>query len=330
MNRLPIIRPWNRNDSSKRYDAFIAVVGYESRARYIAETINPIANEKIACAFSDRKVHHYQENHDWFLESGYKVEEITDKEFRNWWKIKLEGIRSSKLTWQSICVDVSSLNRFRIAVLIDTLRRLNWEATIQVDFVYSLAEFSPPPQETAPNTHVGPVLDSFAGWTSEPDRPPVAIVGLGYEQEKALGAVEHIQAAEVWVFMPASPIASYTGALERANRTLLESIPTGRRLTYFVDRPLDSFAMLESLTHRIVQSNSPVLFPFGPKIFTVYSLLVACLYPSAAVWRVSAGQGGEAIDRVPSGHIYGLEVEFIPEIKRVKGEFSEKAALTYF
>ncbi|MEQ1844989.1 MAG: hypothetical protein ABL983_05360 [Nitrospira sp.] len=310
MVRVPIVRPWSITDSKKNYTAFIAAVGYELRARYIAETYAPNANTRFAFAFPDRKVHHYTANYNWYVDAGYSVAEVTDESFAEWCKRVIGQSRQSDLTSQSLCIDISSLSRKRIAVLVDTLRRLDWVERVHVDFLYSLAEYSPPPDEIGPNTHVGPVLPSFAGWTTEPDRPAVAIVGLGYEEGKALGAVEHIQAAEVWAFEPVSPITQYSGDLEKANRTLLESIPRARRMTYPVSQPIDCFVILESLTNRLCQSSSPVLFPFGPKIFTLCALLVACLHPGAAVWRVSSEVGGEAADRAPSPFIFGLSVEF--------------------
>jgi len=65
---------------------------------------------------------------------------------------------------------------------------------------------------------------------------------------------------------------------------------------------------------KISQLNNAVLFPFGPKIFTLCSLLVACLNPAIAVWRVSSQDLGDASDRLPSQFIYGLRVEFAPAL----------------
>jgi hypothetical protein len=328
MNRIPTVRPWSVDNSKQEYTAFIATVGYERRARHIAETLGVIANEKLACAFPDRKIHHYNDNLRWFHQSGYLIEEVLDEAFRTWCENTFKRLRSNKLSKQYICIDVSSLNRFRIAVLIDTIRKLDWDSSIQVDFLYSLAEYSPPNKGTTLNRFAGPVLPSFAGWTTEPDRPPIAVVGLGYEQDQALGAVEHIQAASVWAFLPESPIAKYADAVNRANQILLEAIPPARQLTYQVHQPFNCFVLLESLTHRILSNSSPIIFPFGPKVFTVCSLLVGCLYPSVAVWRVSAGAGGVADDRKPSEFIYGLTVDFIPAEKKIEQGFDSRALVS--
>src|SRR5947207_11718086 len=106
-----------------------------------------------------------------------------------------------------------------MAILMDSIRKHFTFPGLGVDFLYSLASFSEPPKSQPVNTHVGPISPPFAGWWTEPDRPTAAVVGLGYEEDKALGAVEHLQPGEVWVFTPQSVVAAYSPALDFANRT---------------------------------------------------------------------------------------------------------------
>jgi hypothetical protein len=195
-------------------------------------------------------------------------------------------------------------------VLIDAIRSCSLPVEIEVDFVYSLANYNPPPEVAPLNSHVGAVLAAFAGWTSEPDRGAVAIVGLGYEEDKALGAVEHVQAAETWILIPTSPVAEYTPALRAANKTLLDVVPRDHQIQYSVSTPLDLFIMLESLVYRLSQSRNPILLPFGPKLFAVCALLVACIYQDTAVWRVSAEGFDTPMDRTSSPHIFGVKAIF--------------------
>jgi hypothetical protein len=166
---------------------------------------------------------------------------------------------------------------------------------------------------------VGPIAPEFSGWWSEPDLPTAAIVGVGYEQDKALGAIEHVQPSEVWLFFPRSPVAEYTSALEYANRSLIEKVKRerGKMLHYDVDAPYALFADLESLVAGLSSRANCILLPFGPKLFALSSLLVACVHREAAVWRVSGAE--QPTDRI--GHsVYGLSVAFctarqpVPEV----------------
>jgi hypothetical protein len=175
---------------------------------------------------------------------------------------------------------------------------------VDIDFVYTLAEFSPPPSLASPNTHVGPVLPAFSGWWTAPERSLAAAVGLGYEENKALGAVEHVQASSIWTFMPVSPVPEYTPALHQANRTLLALVPMTNRFEYRVDRPFDTFVALESFAFGITRHSNLIILPFGPKIFALCALIVAVIHPAIAVWRVSGAE--EQIDRRSSGIVMGL------------------------
>lgn len=76
--------------------------------------------------------------------------------------------------------------------------------------------------------------------------------------------------------------------------------------------PLHLYAELESLVYRICQHRNVSLFPFGPKIFALCSILVANAHPEAAVWRGSAEGLEHATDRLASDFFFGLEVCFPP------------------
>jgi hypothetical protein len=111
-----------------------------------------------------------------------------------------------------------SLTRSRLAAVLDNLRSPILSRAFSVDFFYTLAQYDPPPQEVALNSHVGPVTPAFAGWTNNPDRGLAAIVGLGYEEDKALGAVEHVQAVEIWTYAPGHQSVSMRPHLQKRIR----------------------------------------------------------------------------------------------------------------
>jgi hypothetical protein len=157
---------------------------------------------------------------------------------------------------------------------------------------------------------VGPVAHYFAGWTTRPDLPLAAVLGLGYEEDKALGAFEHVQASARWLVRPISIDHRFDTAVTNANRRLLEGTPAGRVLGYCVSDPLGCFGIVESLVFGLTRDYNIIVLPFGPKPFALCSLLVACIHPSVAVWRVSAGGFEDPKDQKASGNVYGLQVEF--------------------
>jgi hypothetical protein len=309
MTNEPYIRQLPSNWQESRYDLAVGTVGYEGRARYIFETRKPRAETRAAAGFAEQQVLEYDINSSWFSDSGFTIAHISDGQYGEWIESLFEALPCTEHP-PRILVDISSLTRVRLAHIIRYVCSSSTDLT--VDFVYSLAAYVPPPAVTLLNSHVGPVLPEFAGWWDEPDRPLAAVVGLGYEQDKALGAVEHLQAAEAWIFTPVSEIKEYSPALVSANETLIANIKPERRMEYRVHTPFDCFMTLESLIYGLSRSRNSVLLPFGPKIFALCALLVAAVHPSTAVWRVSAGTLEEPVNRQASGYVYGLRVDIRP------------------
>ncbi len=294
--------------NSTHYDAAVCVIGYEERASFVARNAKFASKRKIAIGYNDTRILKYSENRDWYGAQGYEIEEWPDSDFKKVLRKIIADIEptGSKLR---LLVDISSVNRLRLAAITELLRDHPFHVPIETDFAYSLARYSEPPGFTAINRHVGPVSPYFSGWWTEPERPTATVVGLGYEQDKALGAIEHLQPSEVWAFFPSSPIQEYTGALHKANKSFFQMVESKRVVPYDVHDPYDLFVRLESLVAGVATRCNPILLPFGPKIFALCALLVASLHPGAAVWRVS---GAEApADRVGFA-TYGLTVTFPP------------------
>jgi hypothetical protein len=313
MNRIPIVNALPEDWRSRDYDILFATIGYEERARYISGLVSGQIVDRVALGFSDRHDHEFEANKTWFEANGFNTTVVHEDGFRlNVSSVIQIAVQRSKGRKLRILVDISSLSRLRLAMLIDVLARESIGLSAEVHFVYALAEYTAPVISLAPNSHVGPVLHSnFTGWWEEPDRAISVVVGLGYEPDKALGAVEYLEASEVWTFTPLSEISEYSLALQVSNESLLEGVDRKFQLTYRVHEPLECFIMLESVVYGIMQTKNPVLLPFGPKIFALCCLLVACIHhDGTAVWRVSAQGAEEPINRLASGHVYGLAVEF--------------------
>lgn len=305
--RMPTsIRDVLHPEASQAFSLTIFAAGYEARATYIAKHIEHAAASSVAVGFSDKQSIYFSENVSWFRDSGREVEILSDEQFEPWLYKKLKSLESTATSPISIGVDISCFNRYRLACIINAIRNINSPYPVETVFWYSLAEFSLPPTTFAPNSHLGPVHPTFSGWFLRPELPPVAIVGLGYEQDKALGAVEHIEATSAWAFIPRSPISEYLKHVYKANETLLESIPPERRIEYDIGFPRSCTAMLQTLAAGLANDNNVVLLPFGPKIFALCCLLVASSDDRLAVWRVSSLENEDETNRIGSGNIFGV------------------------
>jgi hypothetical protein len=304
------ITPWTAGATSgTECDLFIAAIGYETRSRFLAERGLVKARRRVAIGFEDRNVLKYSGNLKFYREAAFEVlEQVSDTEFTSVLLSMLMQLSSGPHANVKVCVDISSLTRYRLAQILWVVRNLESKQEICIEFIYASARYSPPPVRSPPNLEVGP-LPGFAGW-DDPTRSITVVVGLGYEQDKALGAVRYIDANEVWVFVPTGHARQYAEKVEHANRQLWQIIDPKRRIEYQVNRPFDCFMTMLSFTRGALRKNRVTLLPFGPKTFALSSMLVGTVHPEVAVWRVSTGHLGEPLDRFPDGKLTGLTCFF--------------------
>lgn len=312
------------------YDLFLAAVGYEERATSMARQLSGCIQAGIGIRFGVQECLSYEKNLKYFEGQSFVIEDESDDGFEYGIYRMIDrfstGDVPSDLRPLHIAVDVSCFSSPRLAAIVDAIRKLAIGRRIVADFWYTVAKFSQPKTPEELNIHVGPVISAFAGWTLQPERPLTAIVGMGYEEDKALGAVEHVQATRVWLFEPRSAIDAYAEPLREANSVLLSGVSNDRILGYDVRDPYHAFITLNSLVARSLEDGGCVIFPFGPKIFRLASFLVACINENAAVWRVSPGIHSEPFQRKSAEMHYGLRADFDPTQKVEDDDPSESLA----
>lgn len=285
------------------YSIIVYALGYEKRATAMLDLLNPRSKRAVAIGFNYGKCLSYKTNYSTFRRKNVElIEDISDEAF----EVQLNIIILESLAVLAsdeifrILVDISCFNRYRLASILNFLRSISKTRKIVVDFFYSIARYSEPSHSYVPNAVVSPVHPAFSGWATTPANPTAAIVGLGYEQDQALGIVEHLQANPVWLFSPASGEKRYEPAVSAANQLLLEELPPDHVVKYNVEQPADTFRLLDGMTRGLQHDHNVVMVPFGPKIFVLCSLLAAWRHTSSAVWRVSPGVGIEPHDRKAS------------------------------
>jgi hypothetical protein len=215
-----------------------------------------------------------------------------------------------------VLLDISSMPRCVMAAMIAAFEDLPFPHTsIEITVAYCLAKYVPPPNNQISNKVVKPVHPSFTGFTIEPGLPVASIVGLGYEKGKALGAVEYLQSADWWIFVPTSEEAKYLRKVEMHNATILNGVREQQRFVYSVHSPLKVLTLLESLVASLVLTHKPVLLPFGPKIFFFCALLTALVHKRSAVWDVSGDSEALRADVTPSPYVMCMQFELSSHTK---------------
>ena len=278
---------------------------------HLLKSVAPRTKRIVALGFDHGHELAYTSNRAIFENYSACIEDsLCDQDFE---KVLLSNLSElSHKTRQALFVDISCFSRFRLAAVVHQLftAAVDFPAGLTIDFAYSVAQFEKPKATRQANTVVGPAHYAFAGWSQGGYSSTAAVLGLGYEQDHALGAVEYLQAGEVWAFTPNSPVSEYKPEVEEANDLLLSELPPSRVLQYDVCAPKSVLAVLESVVRGLSDSHSVVLVPFGPKIFVLCSLIVAAMRDDLAVWRLSQGSTIKAYDRMASDVTVGLRVSF--------------------
>lgn len=303
----------NEQYSRNLYHVLIAVLGYERRATYISERIGRNATKRIAIGFEHTHELWYSKNQRWFAREGFRVESCSDSSYGRLVQSEIEEAEKKHRGVEDlrICVDISSISRFRMAEIVDAISALRTTRAVAVDFLYARAMFSKPPEDGFHARSIGPVSPRFRGSVRNINLPRSAVIGVGYEYELAAGVVERLETSDVWTFQPASADERYDELADTANQFLWLVVPRERRLRYRVERPLDVLINLESLVSGLARVSTPVLVPFGPKIFTLCCLCVGMIHNrNVEVWRVATSPSVVPMDRRADGLVVGLTVRF--------------------
>lgn len=291
------------------YHAALTTIGFERRARAVGEVL-PVLGQQVAVGLPAQHELSYKDNLEFFSGAGYECSELRAEEFRPWLFEWIHAILEAHDAPEElrVAIDISSMTRLRIASVVEVMAELSSDKPMMVDCLYAPEVYHDPPVPPDATLTIAPVSDHFAGWAVDLEEPVYAVVGLGYEPEKAAGAIEYIEPARTWAYVPIGKDERFAGKVEDANARLWNDA-VERDYDYPLDNPFETFARLEARISSLVRRGRPILVPMGPKIFALCALVVGALHgPDVAVWRVSAGELERAVDRQPDGTVFGLQL----------------------
>jgi hypothetical protein len=315
MNKC-VVEPVNLGEVlSLKYDLSLGTVGFEKRSRFLFSEHSIESTYRIASAFQDRNELSFEDNLAFFRKAGFNVEAHNLQGFTSFFLRSLRNVDASPTLGENdvlrVCVDISTMNRSRMAAIFEVLLNSDWQHDVAVDFVYSIAKYCDPPSAPTFIVSAQPISNSFSGWSTAPDASTCAVFGVGYEPDQVIGTIEYLEPGFVWAFVPDGPDPRFAKAVEDVNQPLWFDIPSECVVRYKIDEPFNTFVSLESIVYSLSRKHRPILIPFGPKIFTIQCLLAAVIHsPSVAVWRISGGESTHPKDREAAGQVYALRAIF--------------------
>jgi hypothetical protein len=294
-------------------DLFIVACGYEERAVHVAQMLGTGPTRRVSLAFTEHQDHPVRRKNESILNNlGFDRIECSGEDVvtaTSWLSSALPSAENQTIR---IGIDISSMTRAWCGGLVRSISALPREHPIDVSFFYSPATFSPPVQRSVPPRVLGPIPGVTSG-LQLPDRPISLVVGLGYEDDKALGLVEYLEPRSTWLFYT-DPAADpqYVDHVKEANEVLLDKVGEDNVIRYKHTDMLFLVTALDSLLGGLVDHSRVVIAPLGPKPFGLIAFLLALKYEAVDVWRVSSGSASEPHVRAPLGEIFGLNARFVP------------------
>ncbi len=309
IERAPRIKPFlprKLDDAADlSYRSVLASLGFEQRCRQIPEALD---EKGVAIPFDDHHELDYVQNLEFFEESGWDIPAVSDESYFDWvlnWLHELVADGGPA----RIAIDVSSTSRKRIADAVEAILSLPLDVDLDVDFLYTPAEYEDFNEALEPPIFsVAPVSEFFAGWWNALDKPLFAVVGLGYELEMASSALDLLEPQVAQAFVPEGSDPRYLKAVREANRGIGDWCGVDpEEVAYAVSDPFATFRTLEARVGRLREDHRIALVPLGPKIFAVVATIIGALHPrSAQVIRVTAGKHREPIPRASDGDLFGI------------------------
>lgn len=289
-------------------DLLITTCGYEARSCHVAQSESVAAAQVVAYTYPENHLHCYGDNLRYF-ETIAKVRHPDSNEdfqrtIREDFTEHIGSLDSIK-----VAVDISSFSRERLSIIVRILSEFGEQITVDATFLYSLATFDSHPSLTEANVMINAPLPGYEGWAADPAKPTACLLGLGFENQIALAALETLEPLHTFAFVASNRDSRFDDRVREDNRTLIKSDEV-TELNYELHAPFETLHMMESLIHALKDSYRLALIPLGPKPFALLSLLIGQSYQDQiTVWRVSSDDD-DPQDREASGDIVGLHVTF--------------------
>jgi hypothetical protein len=290
----------------ERWDVMIVALGYEERSVHVAKEYSDRADTRVALAFGSSDTLSYGRNATILEDLEFALESMPADVGR----CVINHVENVVSEVPRIAIDVSSFTRGHLAQIVDALRF--FRRACSIDFLYSPAGASNWQGDVGPITIAQPIHPGFTSWVDDPAAPLAALIGVGVEDNLALGIAEYLDVSYAHAFVPVGGDAAFDSMNVEANSQFFLAEYTVRRSEYKLGDPFRLFLRLESLIYGMSPVIRVAIVPLGPKIFALCGLLAASVSGrSSTVWRFSSSNLASPDERVAAGPIHSLRVEVV-------------------
>lgn len=296
---------------NKNFDFFIAASGFEKRASFQSQEFRGIAHNKIVLGFNSVIDHPNRKVNDSVFNKNDFETILIDSEISD--NIKLKEIidriyeMSKKKAEVKIYIDYSSMTQNWYSYLLFLINNLI--KNISITFGYSHAKYIPSNGKNILNRVVKPLLGYCN--LSVPSKPTALIIGMGNEPNRIYGLKEYFDAVPYLFYSDNSYNEEYSTEIEFLNKDFINEIKTENVFRFPIYDLIYTNYLLDNLCNVLMKNFRVIIAPCGPKPFALLAMLNSLMHDNLIeVWRISPGDSLSICDRVPTGLISTLEVNF--------------------
>lgn len=303
----------NVKELNARANTFMAACGYEARSSALVGGLDARIRNRFAVSYEEWPTAlSRSRNEKMFRDAGFTLVTASGNAPDAVSRIVVDAIHSDPPMFP-LAMDISCMTRAWHGAIVRTLASVDSVNSVDTYIAYVPGRFSSPPRTSPANEVVAPV-DGFASMAL-PDLPVAAILGLGYEKERALGLQQLLDPERTILMIPRNSERrdKFYPMVVKSNRDILSRTQRDWCFEYPLDQPSATFGILASVVSGLLPSYRVVLASLGPKLFGMLCFLLATRFRQISVWRVSSGIHATPRESYPdTGHTSVLRVTWIP------------------
>lgn len=275
-------------------DVLICGCGYEDRCIEFAKSMldRPILKRVVWCFENEGlgNIETYQANKKFFEDNNFQFFYPSRDDKDSHLLSLLNDVKSSNI---SIVVDYSSMVREWYAYILDYIKKNVFLADrINCYLVYSFSHF----MREASRCQIDGIMP-MKGYNNltPPDKPTALIIGLGTEIGIGYYLKEYFDADCVHYFYSEN---EYVNDITTIHESDLNDVDKSHRHPYRLESPIVTMHNLLDLYRSLESDYRVVIFPCGPKQFTLLSFILHQIIPSINIWKALLSRTYNEKDRI--------------------------------
>ena len=281
------------------FDFVICSSGFESRATYAYQKLketNVKSLNKYCFSFQERKELSKLNNDKYFNEQRFQFIDIKSNDILYFTEIFHKLFENYNKNSITIFLDYSCMTSILYGAIMKYFKECNTKINVDIYFSYTHAKFTKAVKSNPLYfNHPIPLFDPI----QTTDKRVALLIGLGYEEDKALGLYEYFQNDSEDMYLFITNNNQFYGEVIKSNTHILSITNEQNVINYDLENIPPLINTLDSLVNYLINTNYRVVIaPIGPKVFNLIALIINLYHSDVTTYRLSDGNKGIPIEKV--------------------------------